>query len=204
MDHLDLTGPFSDAVSYALAAHDGQLRTGTRIPYASHLLAVCALVLEHGGGEVQATAAVLHDVVEDCGGQRRLDDVRVRFGPQIAELVEALSDSLSEDPATKAPWKPRKQAYLEHLRSLVQNEHPAALVSLCDKLHNARAIVADASDPDGPGAQVWDRFSADADEVAWYYRSVADILTTNPALPARARCELDHTVEQLAVLAAEA
>lgn len=204
MQHLDLTARFTDAVGYALAAHDGQLRTGTRIPYASHLLAVCALVLEHGGDELQATAAILHDVVEDCGGQRRLEDVRARFGPEVAEVVAALSDSLSEEPSTKAPWKPRKQAYLEHLRTLTQQAHPAELVALCDKLHNARAIVSDASDPDGPGAAVWDRFSADPACVAWYYRSLVEILSASPTLPARARRELATTVRQLVVLAAEA
>lgn len=204
MEHLDLTGRFIDAVGYALAAHDGQVRTGTRIPYASHLLAVSALVLEHGGDELQATAAILHDVVEDCGGRPRLDEVRERFGPRVAELVEALSDSISEDPSAKAPWRRRKEDYLEHLGQLARQGHPAVLVALCDKLHNARAIVADASDPKGPGATVWDRFSADAAGVAWYYRSLAGILVASPALPARARRELQATVQQLVALAADA
>lgn len=204
MEHLDLTGRFTDAVGYALAAHDGQVRKGTRIPYASHLLAVSALVLEHGGDELQATAAILHDVVEDCGGRPRLDEVRERFGPRVAELVEALSDSLGEDPSTKAPWRRRKEDYLEHLGQLARQGHPAALVALCDKLHNARAIVADASDPEGPGAAVWDRFSADPSGVAWYYRSLAGILAASPALPTRARRELQATVQQLVALAADA
>src|SRR6476646_2241794 len=106
-------GPkFEDAVRYVVIAHAAQKRKDTQIPYVAHLLAVSALVLEAGGTEEQAIAALLHDAAEDCGGQPRLDDIRHRFGDEIADIVEACSDSLTEDAAEKAPWKERKAQYL--------------------------------------------------------------------------------------------
>lgn len=201
--HVSLTGGFVDAVAYAAVAHAGQVRKGTDVPYLSHLLSVAALVIEYGGDEVQATAAVLHDVVEDCGGLRRLEDVRAVFGDDVAGLVEVLSDAAPVDGAPKADWGPRKQAYLTHLRGLVAAGHPAVLVSLCDKLHNARAIVADAADADGPGVRVWERFTATPSQVAWYYRSLADTLRAG-GLPTRAVAAFEATVERLCDLAAVA
>lgn len=157
---------FADAVGYAIDAHGDQVRKATDIPYAAHLLAVSALVLEAGGTEVQAIAGLLHDAPEDCGGQARLDDIRGRFGDDVAEIVEACSDSLAEDPSHKAPWPERKQAYLDHLADSV----PAALlVSLADKLHNATSIARDLHQI---GNDVFDRFSASADDTRWYYRAL--------------------------------
>jgi (p)ppGpp synthase/HD superfamily hydrolase len=192
-----LTGRFTDATAYAAIAHAGQVRKGTDVPYLSHLLAVAALVLEHGGGEVQATAAVLHDIVEDQGGRRRLEDLRVRFGDDVADVVEALSDAAPADGEAKAPWRERKEHYLQHLEHLVTTGHPAVLVSACDKLHNARAIVADATDPHGLGAAVWDRFRASPAETAWYYRSLTDVLGGAEGLPARLVRDLLSTVDAL-------
>jgi (p)ppGpp synthase/HD superfamily hydrolase len=199
--HVTLSGHFADAVAYAAVAHADHVRKGTEIPYVAHLLSVAALTLEHGGSEVQATAAVLHDVVEDRGGLRRLADVRARFGDDVAELVAALSDAI-EDGAPKQAWLPRKEAYLAHLAALVAADHPAVLVSLCDKLHNARAIVADASDPHGPGAEVWDRFTGTREQTAWYYRTLVATYATSDRLPARAVAHLAVAVDELEALAA--
>ena len=201
VQHVALTGRFTDAVAYAAVAHAGQVRKGTDVPYLAHLLTVAALVLEHGGDELQATAGVLHDVVEDCGGQRRLEDVRVRFGTDVADLFHALSDAAPADGERKAPWPERKEAYLDHLRDLARSGHPAVLVSLCDKLHNAQAIVADATDPDGPGAAVWDRFKAGPEQVAWYYRSLWKAYAEAEGLPSRAVRDLDETIEALTAAA---
>lgn len=162
---------FEDAVRYAAIAHGGHTRKGTEIPHLAHLLAVCALVLEAGGTEVQAIAALLHDAAEDCGGEPRLDDIRHRFGNDVADIVEACSDSLTEDAANKAPWSERKTAYIEHL-----SEVPAEvlLVSLADKLHNATAISRDLREI---GMEVFRRFSmgkkgdlvAGRKATEWYY-----------------------------------
>jgi (p)ppGpp synthase/HD superfamily hydrolase len=195
---VPLAGRFTDAVYYAAVAHHGHLRKGTEIPYLSHLLSVAALVLEHGGSELQATAAVLHDVVEDCGGAPRLEDVRRTFGEEVAELVAALSDAVPEAGEEKDDWRPRKEAYLRHLEEMVADQHLATLVSLCDKLHNARAIVADAADEvDGPGVAIWSRFTGGSDGTVWYYRELARIFETSH-LPHRAVRALAEVVEDLA------
>lgn len=201
VQHVTLTGRFSDAVSYAAIAHADHIRKGTEVPYLAHLLAVASLVLEHGGEEPQATAAILHDVVEDRSGQRRLEDLRVRFGDVVADLVAALSDAAPIAAEDKAPWGERKEACLDHLRGLAATGHPAVLVSLCDKLHNARAIVADATDPDGPGPEVWERFKADPEQVAWYYQSLRDVFADTEGLPRRAVREFVDVVDELATVA---
>ena len=63
-----LTDRFDRALLYATHVHGGQVRKGTSTPYVAHLLAVAATVLEYGGSEDMAIAALLHDAVEDQGG----------------------------------------------------------------------------------------------------------------------------------------
>jgi GTP pyrophosphokinase len=161
-----LSGKFAEAVAYAVDAHGDQVRKGTEIPYAAHLLAVSALVLEAGGTEVQAIAALLHDAPEDCGGQPRLDDIRRCFGDDVANIVEACSDSLTEDPTQKAPSLERKLAYLDHLADAPPD---ALLVSLADKFHNATSI---ARDLHAMGEDVFERFNGKRDGTRWYYRGL--------------------------------
>lgn len=162
-----LTVRFAEALSYALVVHGGQLRKGTTIPYAGHLLGVTSLVIDHGGTETEAMAALLHDAPEDCGGQRRLDDIAARFGPVVAGIVAGCSDSLVEDPARKPPWRERKERYIAHLRG---SDDPAVfLVSAADKLHNARAIL---SDYIALGEALWGRFNAGRLDLLWYYNEM--------------------------------
>ena len=176
----------ADALVYASIAHAGQMRKGTGLPYSTHLLAVASSVAEHGGTVEQVVAGLLHDVVEDCGGLPRLADVRARFGDEVARMVEALSDSTAEDRSDKAPWKQRKETYLAELREHAGTGAPYLLVSLADKTHNAESIVADLTDPTGdPGLAVFDRFSAGADQTAWYYRELTAAFGAARRLPAR-------------------
>jgi (p)ppGpp synthase/HD superfamily hydrolase len=129
----------------------------------SHLMTVSALVLEHGGSEDQAIAALLHDAVEDRGGHERLDDIRARFGDAVATVVADCTDSYT---MPKAPWAERKAKYIEHARTLP----PASLrVSAADKVHNGYAILRDLRNM---GDKVWERFNAGADEIVAYYRSL--------------------------------
>jgi (p)ppGpp synthase/HD superfamily hydrolase len=160
-----LTRRFEDALVYATQAHEGQRRKKTSVPYVSHLLAVCALVLEDGGNEDEAIAALLHDVVEDQGGAGRAAEVRRRFGDRVADIVVACSDT---DVRPKPPWRPRKEAYIAHVRTA-----PDAVrrVSLADKVHNARTILADYR---VVGEDLWKRFSAGGDDQIWYYESLVD------------------------------
>lgn len=161
----NLTSRFDEAMAYARRAHDGQLRKGTTIPYVAHLLGVAALTIEAGGDEDQAIATLLHDVVEDQGGQPRLSDIRQRFGERVAEIVAECSDS---DIEPKPPWRTRKEAYLE---AMATKSTDALLVSLADKVYNAEAILADLA---VIGDAVWDRFKGGREGTLWYYSELAD------------------------------
>lgn len=167
-----LTDRYIAGVNTARLLHGADVRKGTTIPYLSHLLSVSALVLEHGGDEDQAIAALLHDAAEDHGGQARLDAIRADFGTRVATIVEACSDSLVEDPSTKAPWFQRKVTYLEHLSHTPRD---AVLVSAADKLHNARAIL---SDVRRHGDDLWNRFNPASGWAGscWYYNALATVL----------------------------
>jgi (p)ppGpp synthase/HD superfamily hydrolase len=169
-----LTDRFDRALLYATHIHGGQVRKGTSTPYVAHLLAVAATVLEYGGDEDLAIAALLHDSVEDQGGKARLDDIRNRFGEGVARIVKACSDSLADTGKgeRKAHWQERKEAYLAHLRT--EADEDILWVSLADKVHNARAILRDLRKPD-IGEQVWARFSVSTKQTLWYYRSLADM-----------------------------
>jgi DNA-binding ferritin-like protein (Dps family) len=149
----------AQAAAYAVTAHAGQTRKGTSVHYASHVLAVGALVIEHGGTTEQVIAGFLHDVVEDCGGAARLAEVRRVFGDEVAELVDAVSDAAPAPGEQKAPWRLRKEEYLAHLADLVGLGSAAVLVSACDRLHNLTAIGEDLDDP-AIGTDVFTRFNA--------------------------------------------
>jgi GTP pyrophosphokinase len=154
---------FETAVRYAMTAHHGQSRKGTDTPYMSHLLGVASIVLDGGGDEDDAIAALLHDVAEDHGGRQRLDDVRSRFGDKVARIVEACTDSWT---TPKEPWIERKTRYVDHARHLAADE---LRVSAADKVHNAWSILRDLR---SVGDHTWNRFNAKPDDVMWYYQSL--------------------------------
>src|SRR6266481_9419276 len=153
------------AFQYAAEKHAGQTRKKTAVPYLSHLMAVASLVLEAGGDEDMAIAALLHDVVEDCGGMPRLREVRKQFGQRVAKIVEGCTDSFG-DP--KAEWMERKKGYL---REVKHADAETRLVSAADKLHNVRTILADYR---RDGESVWKRFSGKKAGTLWYYRALSD------------------------------
>jgi (p)ppGpp synthase/HD superfamily hydrolase len=197
-----LTERFTAAVDYARIAHAGQVRKGTAIPYLQHLLGVASLVLEHGGDEEQAIAGLLHDVLEDCG-EAHAATIGERFGARVLAIVRGCTDGTAEgkaavtDPlARRRDWLRRKQAYLNHLAHASDD---MLLVSGCDKLHNARAIVGDLERP-GVGRGVFDRFTGGCDGSLTYYRLLADLFTQRGAAMARA---LEREVERMIVLAGE-
>jgi (p)ppGpp synthase/HD superfamily hydrolase len=156
-----LTKRFEEALLFASRRHAKQKRKGTAVPYVSHLLAVSALVLENDGSEEEAIAALLHDAVEDRAAT--LDEIRDRFGTRVANIVWGCSDT---DEHPKPPWKARKTAYIEHLKSAGRSQR---LISAADKLHNARSILRDYRIE---GDRVWDRFNADKTQTLWYYGAV--------------------------------
>ena len=164
-----LTARFDEALHYATRHHARQLRKGTPIPYAAHLLAAASLVLEMHGDEDEAIGALLHDVVEDGGGRRALAEIEEAFGPVVAEIVLANSDSVpAEDGSGKPRWYERKKAYLDAF----PRKSPAALrVCLADKLHNARSILLDYRTE---GDLLWARFGqGQGIATRIYYRELA-------------------------------
>ena len=175
----------ADALSLVAEEFRSIPRKGTNIPYLSHLMQVAVWVAERGGSEDQILAAILHDYIEDIDGATE-EGVAERFGPNVARMVAALSDSTGEP---KPPWKERKVAYLEHLAA----EPPdVKLVSACDKLHNATSILRDFR---AIGDELWERFTAHRDQTLWYYREVVAALGTDWDHPIVA--ELDELVKTL-------
>lgn len=181
----------AQAASFALTVHATQLRKGTSIPYISHLLAVSSLVLEHGGDEDQAIAGLLHDAVEDHGIEQQ-PIIRDRFGERVARIVADCTDA---EVLPKPPWRERKERYIAHLRDVPID---SALVSCCDKLHNARAIVMDAKTH---GLALFDRFSQPREGTLWYYRSLADIFAERISSPLSR--ELSAVVEEMETVGCE-
>ncbi|GLH75556.1 hypothetical protein SSBR45G_04640 [Bradyrhizobium sp. SSBR45G] len=180
---MPLSQLYDDALVYAAQLHRDQLRKGSAIPYIAHLLSVSSRVLTAGGTEVQAIAGLLHDAAEDQGGQPTLDEIRRRFGDQVAEIVADCTDAW-DDP--KPAWRPRKEAYLAKLP-----DKPASslLVSLADKVDPAEAIAKDYHDV---GEAVWSRFSGGRAGTIWYYRTLSGIF--DEALPGSLARQLARTV----------
>jgi GTP pyrophosphokinase len=189
-----LSTRFEQAMVYASVAHAGQVRKGSEVPYLSHLLAVTALVLEHGGTEDEAIAALLHDTVEDCGGTERGEDVRRRFGDAVADIVLGCSDTM-ETP--KPEWRRRKENYLAHL----PHAGPSVqLVSAADKLHNAQSLLASHRQI---GAALWPRFSGGKTGTLWYYGRVTESYDRDQARLRPLVEELERVVAALQMRAAE-
>jgi (p)ppGpp synthase/HD superfamily hydrolase len=180
-------GPrFLRAFLFAAEMHAGQGRKASTVPYIAHLMGVASLVLEAGGDEDLAIAALLHDVVEDCGGTPMMKEVRRRFGKRVANIVEGCTDT---DIDPKPPWRARKENYLRNLRNADQDTR---LVSAADKLHNVRSTLTDYWEA---GESIWARFNGGRDGTLWYYRALLDELLQRK--PNRITRELELAVNEL-------
>ena len=189
-----LTDRFFAAAALANEVHGGRRRLGTQIPYAAHLMIVAGLVLEDGGDETQAIAALLHDAAEDGGDRPMLDRIRAEFGDAVADIVEACSDTL--DPEDPRSWRERKARYLAHLPDVT--DQGTLRVALADKVHNARSIVRDYR---AEGHTLWERFTNKTiDDQLWYYRALLDFFSTRHAGPLVE--DLRHALTELEDLAA--
>jgi len=165
-----LSTRFDAALVYATQLHANQVRKGSGVPYISHLLSVAALVLEDGGDEDEAIAALLHDAIEDQGGVKTREEIRQRFGERVVRIV----DGCTEDQTLPKPsWKERKLNYLEKIH-LAPPE--VRRVALADKLHNARSIVADL---EREGEKVWHKFKGGKEGTLWFYRNFLEIYQQN-------------------------
>ena len=182
---LDKT--FARAVEEACALHRKQVRKGTNVPYVAHLLGVASLVLEGGGTQREAIAALLHDSLEDTAATPK--QIRQRFGRKVARIVVACTDvpvdtsrpkkrkkrkkQKKEPPRDAANWRERKLRSIEHLRDPDASES-VLRVRAADALYNARAVVADLR---RYGPEAWGRFNAGAVDQLWYYRSLSVVLS---------------------------
>ena len=164
---MKLTSRFSDALAFAADLHGGQKRKVSGVPYLAHLLGVAAIVLEHGGTEDEAIAALLHDAVEDRGGPAVREEIRRRFGDRVAGIVDGCSDT---DQTPKPPWEDRKKAHLDRLRHAGPSTR---LVVAADKLHNARALLRQYHIE---GEALWVQFRGGRKGTMWYFRQIVELL----------------------------
>jgi len=179
--HLHLSDRFTDAIDYARRVHT-EMRKGTEIPYLAHLLGVAALVMGEAGhawtpvNEDMVIAALLHDAAEDHGGLPRLKDIENKFGSDVARMVAGLSDSLAENADDKDSWPERKRAYLLRLRDELPD---VRLISVADKLYNARAILEDYREV---RSLIWKRFKRGREEQLWYFDQLLEVYRGFPAI----------------------
>jgi (p)ppGpp synthase/HD superfamily hydrolase len=185
---------FERAVTYALHVHAAQRRKMSGVPYSAHLLGVCAIALEFGATETEAIAALLHDAVEDCGGRDQLEAIRLRFGDDVAEIVEGCTDSFETD-GVKEAWYGRKVRYVGSLGAHANAGDSILLVSACDKLYNVLAIYNDFL---RVGPAVFDRFNARRFGTLWYYRSLADAFASVPGRQREIATRITGIVDMLA------
>ena len=185
---MQLSERFEDALAYTARLHTAQVRKVSNIPYIAHLLAVTAIVLEYGADEDEAIAALLHDAIEDQGGQGVRTQIEQRYGARVAAIVEGCSDT---DVVPKPPWRQRKEAYLAHLRTA-----PASvrLISAADKLANVRSVIMDYHQV---GEQVWERFNGGREGTLWNYRALVETFMAAGTTPlveelARAVAEMER------------
>lgn len=183
-----LSERYDEALTYAAQLHREQTRKGGGgVPYIGHLLSVSGLVIEGGGTEDQAIAALLHDAVEDQGGAPTLAVIREKFGDDVANIVAECNDT---DEVPKPPWRARKEKYVGHLGYVSE---ATLLVSLADKLDNARALLRDHR---LVGDELWQRFSTkDPRDHLWYYRSL--LATFRDKLDVWLVDELQRVVDEL-------
>lgn len=157
---MNLSPRFEQALHYAVLIHAGQLRKGTEIPYLSHLLGVASIALEHDANEDEAIGALLHDAGEDAGGRGRIEDIRQRFGNDVADIVDGCTDAHI---VPKPEWRKRKEDYIAHIPTASAS---VRLVSASDKLHNSRAILRDYR---LHREELWKRFTGGKLGTLWYY-----------------------------------
>lgn len=189
-EKLFVTPRFIDALGFAACLHACQIRKRTTRPYIGHLLNVTSIVIEYGGDEEMAIAALLHDAVEDQGGLPRLREIRKKFGKRVAHIVDGCTDSYTEP---KPPWRARKLAYIERVAA---ESADVRLVSAADKLSNARETLHELR---VHGDSVFEKFQGKKEGTLWYYRALVEVFRkagSNPLID-----ELDSVVTELESLA---
>ena len=159
---------FRDALVWAAELHEDQDRKGGDVPYVAHLLGVAAIVLEHGGSEDVAIAALLHDALEDQAHKMSAGEIGARFGATVERIVEACTDGEPEEQRDrdKQRWYARKKKYMA---AMPEKPREAILVSMADKLYNARSVLEDYR---VEGDALWRRFTTGREGNLWYYAAM--------------------------------
>lgn len=165
---------FAEALLYAWELHRRQKRKMSQTPFFAHLMSVAGLVLDYGGSQEEAIAALLHDAAEDQGGLDTLETIRRRFGDQVAAIVLDCSDSLQQP---KPSWRERKERFLARL---AEASDSVRLVCAADKLHNLRSLMREYR---AHGEAIWSAFRGGRDGTLWYYRAVLETLQQGPPMP---------------------
>ncbi len=185
-----LSKRFTQALTFATELHANQTRKGHGVPYIAHLLGVASIALEYGANEDEAIAALLHDAIEDQGGEATRQEIRRRFGDTVTEIVNGCTEA---DTTPKPPWQQRKEAYIAHLPNASAS---VRLVSAADKLHNAWSVLKDYRQI---GDAVWERFKGGKNGTLWYYRAIVKAFRTAGSTPLVD--ELERVVSELEDLA---
>ncbi len=158
-----LSSRFEFALLFAAELHTTQIRKGSGVPYVAHLMGVASIALEYGADEDEAIAALLHDAIEDKGGDATRQEIRRCFGERVVEIVNGCTDA---DVKPKPLWRKRKENYIAHIKDASPS---IRLVSTADKLHNAQTILKDYRIV---GEALWERFKGGKEGTLWYYRSL--------------------------------
>ena len=159
----------SEAVVFAVRAHDGMRRKKSDAPYILHPMEAAVIVGSMTDDQNLIAAAALHDVVEDAGVS--IDEIEERFGKRVRELVSSETEDKRADLPPSDTWRIRKEESLSFLRET--KDEGVLMVWLGDKLANMRSIYRDHK---VEGSSMWQRFNQrDEREQAWYYRSIADL-----------------------------
>jgi (p)ppGpp synthase/HD superfamily hydrolase len=163
-----LSQQYTEALAYCARVHADQQRKGSPTPYLAHLLSVSALVLEDGGDEIEAIAALLHDSLEDQPDKTSPAEIRSRFGEGVVQLVVACTDTPPDyQGGPKPAWRKRKEDYLNHIR---EGAGGALRIVLADKLHNIRTMLMDYR---RNGDDLWRIFNSGKAGQLWFYQSMA-------------------------------
>ena len=159
----------SEAIAFAVKAHDGMRRKKSDAPYILHPMEAAVIVGTMTDDQNLIAAAVLHDVVEDA--EIRIEEIEEKFGTRVRELVESETEDKRADLPPAETWRLRKEESLAVLKNTTDTA--VFMVWLGDKLANMRSIYRDFK---VEGNALWQRFNQkDITQQAWYYRTIADL-----------------------------
>ena len=159
----------SEAIAFAVKAHDGMRRKKSNAPYILHPMEAAVIVGTMTDDQNLIAAAALHDVVEDA--DISIEEVEEKFGKRVRELVESETENKRADIPASETWRIRKEESLEVLKNA--DDVAVLMVWLGDKLANMRSLYRDFK---VEGNAMWQRFNQkDVNEQAWYYRSIAEL-----------------------------